>query len=144
MKVLLSIKPEFTRLIFGGTKKYEYRKVIFNCSGVKRVVVYASHPIKKIIGEIEIEEIIYDEPQSLWEKTEQHSGVSEEFFFSYFSGRERGYAIKIKTADLYEEPVDPYAAMENFTAPQSFMYLRGQSMDGGVSTRTIEQMSFLH
>lgn len=29
MKVLLSIKPEFAERIFNGSKKYEFRKVIF-------------------------------------------------------------------------------------------------------------------
>ena len=34
MKVLLSIKPEFADKIFNGTKKYEFRKEIFNGSEV--------------------------------------------------------------------------------------------------------------
>ena len=29
MKILLSIKPEFAERIFDGSKKYEFRKVIF-------------------------------------------------------------------------------------------------------------------
>ena len=53
MKVLLSIKPEFADKIFNGTKKYEYRRSIFKKKEVKTVVVYASSPIQKIIGEFE-------------------------------------------------------------------------------------------
>ena len=57
MKVLLSIKPEFVEKIFAGTKKYEFRKSLFKKSGVKYVVIYASAPIKRVVGEFEIDDI---------------------------------------------------------------------------------------
>jgi predicted transcriptional regulator len=69
MKVLLSIKPEFAYKIFEGTKKFEFRKAIFKNSKIKSVVVYASSPVQKVIGEFEIDEILNDEPNKLWEKT---------------------------------------------------------------------------
>ena len=55
MRVLLSIKPEFAELIFKGTKKFEFRKSIFKNSEIKTVVVYASSPMQKVIGEFEID-----------------------------------------------------------------------------------------
>ena len=58
MKVLLSIKPEFVEKIFAGTKKYEFRKSLFKKSGVKYVVIYASAPIKRVVGEFEIDDIL--------------------------------------------------------------------------------------
>ena len=58
MKIILSIKPEFAAKIFEGTKKYEFRRAIFKNKNVKKVVVYASSPVQKIIGEFEIEDII--------------------------------------------------------------------------------------
>jgi predicted transcriptional regulator len=57
MKVLLSVKPEFANKIFSGVKKYEYRRAIFK-NNVNRVIVYASSPVQKLIGEFEIESII--------------------------------------------------------------------------------------
>ena len=71
MKVLLSIKPEFALKIFNGSKKYEYRRAIFKNREVSIVIVYASDPIKRVIGEFEIEDILYDEPQLLWLKTKK-------------------------------------------------------------------------
>ena len=50
MKVVLSIKPEFANKIFEGTKKYEFRRAIFKNPNIKKVVVYSSSPVKKIIG----------------------------------------------------------------------------------------------
>ena len=123
MKVLLSIKPEFADKIFSGEKKYEYRKVIFAQKGVKTIVVYSTMPIGKIIGEFEIEEILQSDPSSIWKETKDFSGIKSSFFNEYFHGRSVAYAIKVKNATLYSEPIIPTDIIDNFFAPQSFRYL---------------------
>jgi predicted transcriptional regulator len=122
MKVLLSIKPEFADKIFSGTKKYEFRRSIFKKKEVKTIVVYASSPVQKIIGEFEIETIIKEELNRLWELTKDLSGISEDYFFEYFRNKEAGFAIKIKRTKKYNTPL---SIKEDFNAtpPQSFMYL---------------------
>lgn len=124
MKVLLSIKPQFVKEIFNGSKKFEYRKAIFKNKDIKTVVVYATMPVGKIIGEFEIDKILMEHPSEIWQKTKKYSGVTEEFYDEYFNGREKAYAIKIKSLNEYDEPICPYANNDNFTAPQSFKYLQ--------------------
>jgi len=123
MKVLLSIKPEFVKEIFNGTKRYEYRKAIFKNKNVKTVVIYATMPIGKIVGEFDIDGIIEKNPYDLWEDTKEFAGVNEDFYYQYFMGRDKGYAIGISDLKEYKEPICPYSMYENFTAPQSFKYL---------------------
>jgi len=122
MKVLLSIKPEFAYKIFEGSKKYEFRRTVFKNKAVKTVVVYASSPVQKVIGEFEIDTILNESLDSLWEKTKDYSGISKRFFFDYFSNKENGYAIKVKQARMYKEAL---SIKDDFNAspPQSFMYL---------------------
>ena len=122
MKVLLSIKPEFALKIFEGSKKYEYRRTIFKRTGVTTIVVYVSNPIKKVIGEFEIEGIIQEEPQSLWEKTGKQGGISKERFLNYFENKTKGYAIKVRDARMYDAPV-PLHKLMVVSPPQSFAYL---------------------
>lgn len=62
MKVLLSIKPEFVKEIFNGNKKFEYRKAIFKNKDVKTIVIYATMPVGKIVGEFDIDYIIEKHP----------------------------------------------------------------------------------
>ena len=122
MKILLSIKPEFAEKIFNGTKKYEFRRSLFKKSEVKTVVVYASSPVQKVVGEFEIETIINDELVRLWDRTKDFSGITAEYFFEYFRNKDKGYAIKIKKAKIYDKPLsikDDY----NVAPPQSFIYL---------------------
>lgn len=122
MRVLLSIKPEFANKIFDGTKKYEFRRSIFKNTEVKKIIVYASAPIKKVIGEFEIEDILVHDINTLWDKTKNCAGISEDFFFNYFYDKEEGYAIKIKKIKKYKIPKCLKTEF-NLTPPQSFAYL---------------------
>jgi len=121
MLVLLSIKPEFASLIFDGSKRFEYRKAIFKHT-VTRVIVYASAPVSQVIGEFTVEGILCDEPNALWDRTKQDSGISEQFFNSYFSDRTKGYAIRIGETTEYSSPISLQDAY-GVRPPQSFLYL---------------------
>jgi predicted transcriptional regulator len=124
MNVLLSIKPKFVERIFAGEKKYEYRKIMFEKGNVENIFVYASTPVKKIVGRIKIDEVLCEAPSMLWNLTADHAGISRAFFFKYFSDRNMAFAIKIKSAEQYHEPLDPYNMVVDFRPPQSFMYLK--------------------
>jgi predicted transcriptional regulator len=121
MKALLSIKPEFASKIFEGEKKFEYRRSIFK-KPVKLIVVYASSPVCRVIGEFEVEDLISDDLEELWRKTKKFAGISEDYFYAYFSDKEKGYAIKIGRIRKYKSPLllmDSYGV----TPPQSYLYL---------------------
>jgi len=123
VRVLLSIKPEFVEKIFNGEKRYEYRKTIFK-KPVRSILVYCTKPVGKIVGEIYIDEILTDEPEIIWSKTSGKSGISYKFFKEYFNDKKVGYAIKIKDAVLFKEPIDPKQHYKTFKAPQSFCYVK--------------------
>jgi len=124
MKVLFSIKPEFVKEIIDGRKKFEYRKRIFKNKNVSSVVVYATKPYGKVVGEFEIENIIKDNPTTIWENTKKYSGTTKEFFYDYFQDRDTGFAIQIKNFQEYEYPIDLDMYDENIkAAPQSFCYV---------------------
>ena len=122
MRVLLSIKPEYAFKIFDGSKKYEFRKVIFKNPHIRTVVVYASSPVQQVIGEFDIDVILSLEPDEIWSKTKRFSGISEEFFYEYFANREIAHAIKVKNARRYSKPLC-ISEDFNLTPPQSYVYL---------------------
>ena len=122
MKVLLSIKPQYADKIFNGTKVYEYRRAIFKNPDVRIVVVYSSSPVKKVIGEFEIDKVITQDVKTLWGKTKKGAGITEKVFYKYFGNKVQGSAIKIKSTKLYGIPKcirEDYA----LSPPQSFLYL---------------------
>lgn len=123
MKVILSIKPEFVSKIFSGEKKYEFRKRIFKNKNIKTIIIYCSAPISKIVGEFEIEEIIYKDLNLLWELTKNDSGISSSYFYKYFDKKEKGFAFKIKSFKKYDvqKKITELNSKIKY-APQSFIY----------------------
>lgn len=86
------------------------------------MVVYASDPIKKVIGEFQVGEILYDELHALWAKTGEQAGIAKERFLEYFTNKAKGYAIKVEEARKYENPLALHQFMLSWP-PQSFTYL---------------------
>ena len=122
MNIILSIKPEYVEKIFSGEKKYEYRKIIFK-QKVDTAYIYASSPIRKIVGEFRIERIICDAPETIWRQTKEQSGVSKIFFEKYYKGRSKGVALKIMNCKEYDNWINPKLLIPDFKAPQSFIYV---------------------
>ena len=125
MKALLSIKPEFVEEIIEGRKKFEYRKKVFKRSDISSIVVYATKPYGKVVGEFEIETILEENIDKLWSDTKHLSGISEEFFYEYFKDRDSGFAIQIKRFKEYKKHLELSEFDSTIkAAPQSFCYIR--------------------
>ena len=123
MNILLSIKPEYVDEILRGRKTYEFRRIIFKNRKIGRIYIYATSPVSKIVGSFTIGKIIEASPNMLWKKCRNNAGLSKKDFFDYFKGTKKGFAIQICSVEQFDKPVDPYRAMEDFSAPQSFYYL---------------------
>ena len=121
--VLLSIKPEFAEKIFSGVKKYEFRRAIFKSKSVSRVVVYASSPVQRVVGEFTVGGVIHSGKQHLWSKTKRHAGIEKLYFDNYFSGKDKAFAIKIERPRRYTTPLLLKTLSATLRPPQSFVYL---------------------
>ncbi len=122
MKVLLSIKPEYAEKILSGEKKYEFRRTLFKNSSISKVIIYASSPIKKVIGEFDIDKLLTLDIDDLWIKTQKHSGIEKDFYYEYFEGKDIAHAIKVKSTKRYRKAKE-LSSFNIVRPPQSFMYL---------------------
>ncbi|NPE55824.1 ASCH domain-containing protein [Dickeya dadantii] len=129
MKVLLSIKPEYVDKILSGEKRFEFRKVNFSKQGVTKVLIYATKPVGKLVGEFEVTEIHQGSPDSIWKITKSFAGIDKKYFDSYYEGRDKAVAIAIGKVDIYEKPRDLDSLGEKITPPQSFCYINGDLED---------------
>ena len=129
MRILLSIKPEYVELIERHTKLFEFRKRNFK-NLPSEIWVYASAPIKLIVGIIQVRDILEAPPTVLWSQCKQNAGIKEKAFFEYFKGKNKGFAIEIKDYIKFESPIDPYKVNSDFTPPQSYAYLDNIFLDG--------------
>lgn len=123
MNVILSIRPNFCKMIFSDQKKYEYRKRVFTRSDVDKVYIYATKPICRIVGYFTIAAMIEDSPNNMWKMTHEGSGITKEYFDAYCSGCDMTHAIKIDEVIKFDTPIDPKKVIKNFIAPQNYRYV---------------------
>jgi predicted transcriptional regulator len=124
---ILSIKPIYAEAIISGRKKVEFRKKVFK-KDVERIFIYSSSPTKMIIGYFTFTTIIEDSPEKLWEKYHNVGGISKDDFFNYYENVEKGFCIIIDIVVKFRTRIDPINLIENFTAPQSYIYLENKKM----------------
>lgn len=119
--VLLSIKPQYAKVILEGKKKYEFRKSKPK-KEVKRIIFYASSPQKEVVGEAEIEEILEGSPKEIWQIAKTAAGITKKFFFTYYCGKDIAFAYKLKNIKVYDTPkqLSDYGIKQ---APQSYVYI---------------------
>lgn len=119
--ILLSINPNHVENILNGTKRYEFRKIACK-RHVDKILIYSTNPIMKVVGEAEVEDVLIDNPEVIWKKTEKKSGIDKNFFDQYYENREQAVAYKLKNVKKYNEPKE----LKEFgisSAPQSFQYV---------------------
>ena len=120
-KILLSVNPEHVEKILNGTKKYEYRTVAAK-EDVNSIIIYVTTPIKKVVAEVEIIEVLELEPDALWKCTEEYSGITKDFYDNYFRDRKTAFAYKLGRVNIYSKPLE-LSSFGIKHAPQSFVYL---------------------
>jgi predicted transcriptional regulator len=121
-RVLLSIHPEFAEAIFQGTKRFEFRRVLFR-QDVDEVVVYATAPISRVVGSFKIDGVVADSPTKVWKKTQKYAGVSKQRFDTYFQDKPKAFAIKVTNPIRFENPRLLSHYLASNVAPQSFCYI---------------------
>lgn len=120
-KIIISIKPEYVEKIISGEKKYEYRTKAAK-KDVDKIIIYETTPVRKVVAEAEILDVLIMRPSELWELTKDHAGTTKSFFMSYFKGKEVAYAYKLGKVKVYRRPME-LSAFGLKSAPQSFVYL---------------------
>ena len=128
LTILMSIKPYFANRILDGLKKYEFRRKIFYIPSGSRIIVYASSPVKAIIGEFTAGRIYLGKPEEIWQlfTSFPNSGI-EEKDWDYIKGNREVLAIEVVKPIRYPNPLTlnfirskiPY-----FRPPQSYMRIR--------------------
>lgn len=120
-KILISINPEHVAKILSGEKRFEYRTKAAK-KDVDSLIIYETTPVKRIVAEAKILEVLELSPEELWMVTKEYSGITKTFFDRYFKDRTIGFAYRLGEVKAYEIPIE-LSAFGIKAAPQSFMYL---------------------
>ena len=121
-RILMPINPEYVDEILAGRKKYEYRKIKAKRNNIDKIIIYSTSPIMKVVAEVDIKEILEEEPEKLWEMTKNESGITKEFYNKYYKNKNTAIAYKLGTIKDYDKPKNLNDIGINYV-PQSFVYL---------------------
>jgi len=119
---LLPIHPEYAFAILRGEKKVEFRKRPFR-RNVDFVAIYATAPVKRIIGVFRIEKIEEGSPSSIWRRFHSIGCISRQAFRRYYSGAKSAVAIQVSEVRELPEPICLSQLDSVSGPPQSFVYL---------------------
>jgi len=99
------IRPEYACSILKGVKKYELRGRRLGVKEGSIIVVYATSPIKGILGEFTAGKIIKDTPSEVWSKVgKPEYGVTKESYQYIEKGR-YAVAIEVTNPKCYAKPI---------------------------------------
>lgn len=130
--LLLSLKPTFAELLLSGEKTVELRRVRPRAAAGTLAIVYASTPVRAVLGTCTVADIGEEHPSVIWRLHGPRTGLRWHEFNEYFLGQGSAVAITVIAPCRLDEPVPlrvlragPYG----FSPPQSFRYLTPHQTD---------------
>jgi len=124
--LLISIKPEFALKIIAGTKTVELRRKFPIEKAIGKIaVIYASTPLKKIIGYVTIENVSLLAVDVIWNQYGEASNVEKDFFDRYYANISHGFVVHLTRAFPLKKQITLQQLKEhyNISPPQSYRYL---------------------
>ena len=115
------IKPVYAEAILSGKKKVEFRKASFP-KRVDMLVLYATSPVKKIVGYAKVGAVVVLSPERAWRRYHKGGAIDRCSFSAYYAGSKKAVCLELEKAHRFRRPVDPERAVKGFLAPQSFRY----------------------
>ena len=134
---LLAIQPRYASQLMDGSKRVEFRKTKFK-QDVGRVFVYASSPVKQVVGFFEVEELVEATPQVLWERYKAVGGIDEADYKAYYGDARLGVAIVVGEVKRFDSPLDLAELTGSAVPPQSFAYLKSSETEQAYAQLILE------
>src|SRR4051794_19317173 len=102
--LLVSVRPRFAALILDGTKTVELRRVRPAVLPGAMVVIYASSPLKGLVGTGTVEAIEVGALDRIWDAHGERAAVTRDEYDAYFGGADRAVAIELTDVQRLSRP----------------------------------------
>lgn len=120
--VVMSVHPQFAEAIMDGRKKVEFRKRRL-ADDVTVVWVYATAPVRQVIGYFEVGAIHTAKPTELWRKFAHVGCIERADFDRYYADSHTGSGIGIRKAVRLLRPAHISDLLPSGVPPQSYAYV---------------------
>ena len=126
--LIISVKPEYARKILKGEKTIELRKCAPKKVGKDGyILIYVTAPVKELWGIYKIENIIKENPNTLWENFGKQTGISKKEFNDYYKENNSAFGIQlqeVKNLIKHSIKLDNLKnSIPGFMPPQTYSYI---------------------
>lgn len=125
--LFLSVRPTFAERLLLGTKTVELRRVRPDVRTGQPVLLYASSPVRALIGSAIVQSVSVAPPEEMWIEAERFAGVSREEFGRYFAGAAMAVAIRLREVRRLIVPIPLREIRRRWPwlrPPQSFRFVQ--------------------
>lgn len=121
--IMISISPNAAKELFENNKSVVFFKVT-PVYPVKRVIVYVTAPIQKVLGEFDLNNVDITSVNSAWTKYRSSSVLAtRKEYLEYFTGKKEAHALIASAVYKYRKPKD-LASFDMKKGPSGFTYLK--------------------
>lgn len=118
----MSVHPQFAEAIMDGRKKVEFRKRRL-ADDVTVVWVYATAPVRRVIGYFEVDSMHTANPADLWTRFADVGCIDRADFDRYYADSHTGAGIGIRNAVRLASPAPIGDLLPSGVPPQSYAYV---------------------
>jgi predicted transcriptional regulator len=118
----MAIHPVYADAILDGAKQVEFRKRKL-AEDITTVVIYATAPVQRVIGEFRIRETVVDDPESIWVRFGDVGVIDRDAYGAYYANSDHAVAFVVDEATRYERPQSLKELSTAPSVPQSFSYM---------------------
>lgn len=126
--LIISVKPEYARKILKGEKTIELRKCAPKRVGKDGyILIYVTAPVKELWGVYKIENIIKENPNTLWENFGKQTGITKKEYNDYYKENKNAFGIQLQEVkNLFKHSIK-LDSLKNlipgFMPPQTYSYI---------------------
>jgi predicted transcriptional regulator len=124
--LFLSIKPEYANKILNKQKTIELRKNRPNVKTGDYVLIYATVPVKAVIGLGKVKSMIDTTPLEMWENRSAQLGIDQSAFDLYYLNSHKAIGIELESICKFKI-VFPLSEIKKlypkFSPPQTYRYI---------------------
>lgn len=135
--LFIAVKPKYANKLISGQKDIELRKMKPHVQQGDYVIIYASAPVKAVIGFGKVKNIIVCSPNEMWTKYSIRLGIMQQVFNSYYANHKKAIGIEFEMI----KPIKPIELEElkkvdaNFHPPQIYRYVTNEEITTVLSQR---------
>lgn len=123
--IFISIKPDYAFKLVNRQKTIELRKNMPSVEDGDYLIIYATMPIKTVIGYAKINKVFKTNPLQMWAEHSDKLGIDKIDFDKYYSGSKVSIGIEVKSVIKLASGIPLQKIKDifpSFSPPQTYKY----------------------